>query len=138
MVSWTAGISVPPLRFQGPRVGCSAMVFVAAAETTLCSVQAARPRRPLDNPITSLVQALRKKSTSPSLVAGPRLTRMAPSARAVGTPIAARTGEADTLPDEQADPEETAIPARSRAIKAVSALAPGTANRVVFGTLSTF
>ena len=52
--------------------------------------------------------------------------------------MAVTTCEAVTLPDEQAEPDEAAIPARSRAIRAVSVLQPGTANRVVFGSRSEY
>jgi hypothetical protein len=37
------------------------------------------------------------------------------------------------LPEEQAAPEETAMPSRSKAMNAVSAFMPSTANNVVFG-----
>jgi hypothetical protein len=47
--------------------------------------------------------------------------------------MASSTCEGCTLPEEQAEPEETAIPARSNPITAVSALRPGTVNSVVFG-----
>ncbi len=40
------------------------------------------------------------------------------------------------MPDEQAAPDETAIPSRSKAITAVSAFMPGTAKRVVLGSRS--
>ena len=46
---------------------------------------------------------------SASLVAGPVLIRIAPRASSAATPIAASTCEGATLPDEQADPDETAI-----------------------------
>src|SRR5262249_15604488 len=55
----------------------------------------------------------RNRSTSPSLVSGPKLTRMKPSAISCGTFIAASTWLAFILPEEQALPAETAIPARS-------------------------
>ena len=95
-----------------------------------------RPRRalPLDRRETSLLQAFRNRSMSLSVVVGPRLTRIAPAASAGATPMAASTCEAVTLPDEQAEPDETATPARSSAIRAVSALMPGTANSVVLGS----
>ena len=51
--------------------------------------------------------------------------------------MAASTCEGATLPEEQAAPEDTATPSRSRAITAVSALMPGTANSVVLGSRST-
>src|SRR5262249_24760490 len=99
--------------------------------------QAARPLfSPLDKRETSFLQALRKASISAAVVSGPRLTRIAPPASPGSAPMAARTWEAVTFPDEQADPDETAMPSRSRAIRAVSALHPGTANSVVFGSRS--
>ncbi len=52
--------------------------------------------------------------------------------------MAPRTWEAETLPDEQADPEDTATPARSSAITAVSALTPGTEKADVLGSRATF
>ncbi len=51
--------------------------------------------------------------------------------------MAASTWEASTLPDEQAEPALTAMPARSSAITSVSALAPGTAMQAVFGRRGT-
>ena len=45
---------------------------------------------------------------------GPRLTRTAPRASSGGTPMAASTWEGWTLPDEQAAPEDTAMPSRSK------------------------
>src|SRR5438874_5823434 len=99
--------------------------------------QAAMPRCPLDNALASFVQALRNFSTSASVVVQPRLTRTAPR-RCVGeTPIAARTCDGCTLPEEQAAPEDTATPSRSKAITAVSALIPASANSEVFGSRST-
>ena len=67
----------------------------------------------------------------------PRLSRTAPCARSPGNPIAASTCDGWTLPEEQAEPDDTAIPARSKPITAVSALIPGTVKRVVFGNLGT-
>ena len=40
------------------------------------------------------------------------------------------------MPDEQAEPDDTATPSRSKAMTAVSAFRPGTANRVVLGSRS--
>ena len=91
------------------------------------------PRLPLTSDSASIFQVSRKRSTSASVVLQPRLTRTAPRESAGSTPMAAKTLEACTLPDEQADPEDTAIPLRSKAIIAVSALTPGTANKVVLG-----
>ena len=62
---------------------------------------------------------------------------MPPRATSSGSPIAFRTWLAETLPEEHADPAETAIPARSKAITAVSAGRPRTAKSVVLGIRST-
>src|ERR1700728_893790 len=94
------------------------------------------PDCPLDNAVASFLQAFRNLSMSVSVVLQPRLTRTAPRSSAGETPMAARTWEGWTLPDEQAAPEDTAIPSRSKAITAVSALNPSTAKRVVFGSRS--
>src|SRR5215211_1948904 len=126
-------------RFQGPRVGLVGYDFVSAARVVLSPGRphAAMPCVLLGNARTSLFQASRKQSTSSSLVENPRLTRIAPAPRRGPTPMAVSTCEAATLPDEQADPDDTATPARSRAISAVSALTPGTAKKVVLGNRST-
>ena len=50
--------------------------------------------------------------------------------------MAASTCEGWTLPEEQAAPEDTATPSRSKAMTAVSAFMPGTANSVVLGSRS--
>src|SRR5262245_66463267 len=63
---------------------------------------------------------------------------MPPRTNAGSAPIAARTCEDWTFPDEQADPDETAIPLRSKAIIAVSAFTAGTANEVVLGSRGAF
>ena len=94
------------------------------------------PCAPLSNAPDTLIQAVIKRSMSDSVVVGPRLTRTAPRASSCETPIAARTCDGWTLPEEQAAPEDTATPARSKAMTAVSAFTPGKANRVVFGNLS--
>ena len=51
--------------------------------------------------------------------------------------MACSTCDGWTLPDEQAEPEDTATPARSKPITAVSAFRPGTVNSVVFGSRGT-
>ena len=48
-------------------------------------------------------------------------------------PMAASTGEALTLPDEQAEPALTRTPARSRAMTWVSEAKPGVATQRVLG-----
>ena len=50
--------------------------------------------------------------------------------------MAASTGDGCTLPEEQAAPDDTATPARSKAITAVSARRPGWLKAVVFGNRS--
>jgi hypothetical protein len=55
----------------------------------------------------------RKRSISASLVAGPKLTRMAEAAMSGATTIAVSTRLGFMLPDEQALPAETEMPARS-------------------------
>src|SRR5262247_2450493 len=90
--------------------------------------------RPLVNAPATLIQAARNLSTSDSVVLRPRLTRTAPRANSGATPMAASTCDGATLPDEQAAPDDTATPSRSKAITAVSAFRPGTLKRVVFGS----
>lgn len=58
-------------------------------------------------------QASAKRSNSSAVVARPNDTRSAHAASASGTPIARSTPLGLTFPDEQADPAETAKPARS-------------------------
>src|SRR3954452_9150255 len=55
----------------------------------------------------------RKRSMSSSLVDGPKLTRMTQEAISSGTPIAERARLGFMLPEEQALPAETEMPARS-------------------------
>src|SRR5205814_6580184 len=62
----------------------------------------------------------------------PRLTRTASRCSGPDTPMAARTWDGCTLPDEQAAPDETATSSRSNAITAVSDFMPSTANNVAF------
>ena len=50
--------------------------------------------------------------------------------------MAVRTCERVTLPEEQAEPDETAMPSRSKFISRVSALMPGMAKQVVLGSRS--
>src|SRR5580693_6068737 len=82
----------------------------------------------------TLANAVEKRSTSASVDAQPRLRRMAPRANSGRTPIAASTCDGDTLPDEHAEPELTATPARSSAIISVAASTPGTAKQTVLGS----
>src|ERR1700678_3058510 len=109
-VSCTAGISFPPLRFQGPRVGSMWVVYgqVRFRRSPIAGCgQAARPRlslESLDKLARSFIQASRNRSISFSLVLGPILSRIAPEMSLSDTPMAASTWEAVTLPDEQAEP----------------------------------
>src|SRR5690606_8161024 len=64
------------------------------------------------------------KSKLASSVCHPKLMRIAVFAVSGGTPIAASTWLGATLPDEQADPEDTETPSRSSAITSVSAGTP--------------
>ncbi len=93
------------------------------------AVQAARLRRRA----SVVSHASRKASMSRAVVVGPVLTRRVQRARSSGTPMAASTWLAATLPDEQAEPELTAMPARSSDISEVSAAIPGVAKSVVLG-----
>ena len=81
----------------------------------------------------TLRKASAKRSTSVSPDAQPRLSRIAPRASSGWTPIAASTCDGATLPDEQAEPELTATPARSSAIISVAASTPGAAKQTVLG-----
>src|SRR5258706_10554882 len=92
------------------------------------------PSDPLTNDPETLIQASIKRSISDSVVLGPRLTRTAACASCAGTPMAESTCEGWTLPDEQAAPEETAIPSRSNAITAGSPLISGAADKGVVGS----
>ena len=74
-------------------------------------------------------------STSASVVFQPRLALMAAPATPGATPIASSTCERATLPDEQAEPDETATPSRSRLMRTVSAASPATAKHDVLGSL---
>ena len=53
------------------------------------------------------------------------------AAKRTSAPMASSTWDRETLPEEHAEPEDTAIPARSKAISAVAASRPGSAKHVV-------
>ena len=63
----------------------------------------------------------------------PQLILIAVSDSAGSTPMADRTADRVTLPDEQAEPALTATPAKSSAITCVSAFTPGMEIQVVLG-----
>src|SRR5688572_27007683 len=134
IVSCTAGIHSPPLRLQGPWVGFRSVwsVRFPVGAPLQAAISCCFPD--LYRLSASLAQAFRNASISASVEEYPKLRRMAPRARPVGTPMAASTWDGVTLPDEQAAPDDTATPSRSSAITAVSAFTPGTANSVVLGS----
>ena len=68
------------------------------------------------------------------MFAAPRLKRIDPSVRAWGRPIAFSTCDGSSVPDEHADPDDTAMPARSRPISSDSASTRSMLMLVVFGT----
>src|SRR5262249_34248045 len=70
------------------------------------------------------LQVVMKRSISSAAFFQPRLTRIAEAAISGATPMAARTFDGLSLPEEQAAPALTAIPARSRTITWVSAGTP--------------
>src|SRR5262249_5760348 len=127
--------SFPPLRGQGPRVGLGRLWSILFFACDL-PVQAAATRCCLSNDADTLFQALTKRSTSDSVVVRPKLTRTAARARSGATPIAASTCDGWTLPEEQAAPDDTATPPKSKAITAVSAFVPASAKRIVLGRRS--
>src|ERR1039458_5946277 len=128
-VSCTAGILPSAHGFKDRGLDLSVMVgsLIALRSFLVVAPQAAKPAFicPLRKDETTLVKALSKFSISRSLVDQPRLTRTAPCASEDFTPMAASTCEACTLPDEQAEPEDTAIPLRSKAITRLAARSVG-------------
>ena len=87
--------------------------------------------------LNAVAKAFANSSMSLSQVVQPVLTRKAFAAMSPSTPMAVSTWDALTLPDAQADPAETATPARSRFIINTRASRPGTAKHTVFGNLGT-
>src|SRR5689334_3911107 len=79
-----------------------------------------------------------KASISALVVLQPTLTRMAHSLSSAGTPIALSTWLGPTLPDEQADPDDTETPFKSRPIIATEFLSPGIAKSSVLPIRSDF
>src|SRR5690242_10053702 len=70
-------------------------------------------------------QAWMKRVTSASPVVRPKLTRTTSREAASAQPIAASTWLGFMLPDEQAEPAETEMPARSKRISCAAAAVPG-------------
>src|SRR5262245_40068569 len=112
------------------------MVVPGADHPLRVAAQAAIPRDLSSNAPETVIQAVRNRSISSSVVVGPRLTRTAARAKAGATPIALSTCEGCTLPDEQAAPDDTATPARSNRMMAVSAFRASRPNSVVLGNRS--
>src|SRR5205085_10048867 len=77
--------------------------------------------------------SVRNRSTSASLVAGPKLTRIVAPAMSDGTCIATSTALPFIAPDEQALPIDTAIPARSNWTSSDAFEAPGRAIAPIVG-----
>src|SRR5262249_61958118 len=77
-----------PVRFQGPGVG-SVGLWPFLVRITLWSVgaQAAIPRDFSSNGPETVIQAVRNRSISSSVVVGPRLTRTAERATARAAPL---------------------------------------------------
>ena len=73
------------------------------------------------------------RSTSASVLAAPRLKRIEFCVRCAGKPIAFSTCEGSSVPDEQAEPVDTAMPARSSAMSSDSASTRSKLMLVVFG-----
>src|SRR4029453_18538710 len=75
----------------------------------------------------------RKVSTSSSLVSGPKLMQRNALEISGATPIAANTALSFILPDEQALPADTAMPARSNCTSNDALDAPGSATAPMVG-----
>src|SRR5439155_618765 len=77
-------------------------------------------------------------SMSSGVFSLPNENRSAATPRSRGTPIAVRTCDGSTAPVEQAEPEEQAIPARSRGIRRASLSVPGIDTLVTCGARRPF
>src|SRR5947209_16331428 len=97
----------------------------ACRKHVLRTVQAVFRRSPLSRVLPSFRQASNALLISSGSVDQPRLRRTAPWATAGSNPIAESTWDGWTLPEEQAEPDDTATPSRSKPITAVSAFRPG-------------
>src|ERR1700761_6677937 len=138
-VSCTAAIHSSARGFKdrgGTLFGWSLTMF-PGRNHLLRTVQAVFRRQSLSKLPESLRQASRHRSMSASRVDQPILSRTAPWAISGSNPMASSTWDGCTLPDEHAEPDDTATPARSKPMTAVSAFRPGTVKRVVLGNLWT-
>src|SRR5690606_20903224 len=109
-------------------------VKAAVDDTCMGDRQAAWPDRFWRARMVS--SAERNAVASSSVEFQPKLTRRAHSASSGATPMANRTWLTLTLPDEQAEPDETDTPCRSSAIMAVALLRPGMAKLTTLPTRS--
>src|SRR5215208_1850735 len=125
IVFCTAGIGFSPhlSRLQGPRVD---------GYDGNGAVQAASALR-LYRVDTSFSHVSTKRLTSAFVEFHPKLIRKAPSASTGSIPMASSTWDRFTLPEEHADPDDSATPSRSKRIRAVSAFRPAIAKESVFG-----
>src|SRR5258708_3557125 len=80
----------------------------------------------------------RAEEISDSVAWRPRLKRMLARASEAGRPIAVRTCEGSTAPEEHAAPVEQASPLRSRAMTRASPSMPGNKMLDVFGVRGAF
>ena len=85
---------------------------------------AVRPRRRAASSTQARQHARPRDRSSASVVAAPRLKRIEFCVRCGGKPIAFSTCDGSSVPDEQADPVDTAMPSRSSAISSDSASTP--------------
>src|SRR5437667_2597162 len=83
-------------------------------------------------------RAAMSASTSCSVFSLPNENRSAATPRSRGTPIAVRTCDGSTAPVEQAEPDEQAMPARSRCIRSASLSVPGIDTLVTCGARRPF
>lgn len=120
-------------RSQSPFQGHGPVVSLVPPAPDGLILQAARARWRS----RARIQASANRRASPSVTPGPSERRSAEPASSSPSPIARRTRLARTLPDEQADPAETAKPARSICITCVSPFQPGVTRQSVFGSRGT-
>src|SRR5216684_3947103 len=86
---------------------------------------------------TAAGTTLKAKSMSAEVVWRPRLKRRLARASSGGRPIAVRTWDGSTAPEEQAAPVEQARPFKSSAMRRASPSTPGMTRLVVLGVRGT-
>src|SRR5713226_6827734 len=82
---------------------------------------------------TAAGTTFKAKSMSAGVVCRPRLKRRLARASSGARPMAVRTCDGSTAPEEQAAPVEHARPFKSRAMRRASPSTPGKTRFVVFG-----